>query len=124
MKSPHQIASGHSAPTADRWFPLRTVALCALVIAAAAGVSSAQTNPSVSPVETASACASHGGWIDVKTGRYIDRDKLFGDLAANSAVVLLGDSHTSVDNHHWQLHYLGALYGRFGILVRDLQYFW
>src|SRR2546426_619740 len=117
MKSPCQSASGHSASTANRRSPLRTVVLCASVIAAAAGVSRAQTNPSVSPVETASACASHGGWIDVKTGRSIERDELFRDRAANSAVVLLGESHTNVDHHHWQLHTLAALHGRGGNLV-------
>src|SRR5207237_3052731 len=117
MKSPCQNACGHSAATFRRKFPLRTVVLCALVIAAAAGMSRAQTNSSVSPVETASACANYGGWIDVKTGRSIDRDTLLRDLAGNSAVVLLGESHTNVDHHRWQLHTLAALHGQGGHLV-------
>ena len=123
MESPRQSACGHSAATFRRKFPVRTVVLCASVIAAAAGVSRAQTNSSVSPVETASACANYGGWIDVKTGRSIDRDKLFRDLAANSAVVLLGESHTNVDHHRWQLQTLAALHGQGGHLVIGFEAF-
>src|SRR6202521_6264369 len=90
----YQRASGHSVPAADRRSRLRTVVLSASLVAAAIGLAQAQTNSSVSPAETASACAAPGGWIDVKTGRSIYRWGLFRDLFAKSAVVVRGDSHT------------------------------
>jgi uncharacterized iron-regulated protein len=80
--------------------------------AAVIGLSTAQTTSSVSAAETGSACAAYGGWIDVKTGRSIDRGELFRDLVAKTAVVLLGESHTDADHHRWQLQTLAALHGR------------
>jgi len=77
------------------------------LVAAAIGL-----NSRISPAQTASACGAYGGWIDVKTGQSIDREGLFRDLVAKPAVVLLGESHTDVDHHYWQLHTLAALYGR------------
>ena len=100
-----QRASGHSVPIVNRRFRLRTVVLSASLVAAAIGLSRAHA-------ETASACDTHGGWIDLKTGRSIDRGELFRDLIAKTAVVLLGESHTDADHHHWQLHTLAALHAR------------
>ena len=120
---PYQRASDHSAPTANRRSQLRTVVLSASLVAAAIGLSRAQANSSVSPAETASACATHGSWIDVKTGRSIDKGELFRDLVAKTAVVLLGESHTDVDHHHWQLHTLAALHGRGGNIVIGFEAF-
>jgi len=77
------------------------------LVAAAIGL-----NSRISPAQTASACATYGGWIDVKTGQSINREGLFRDLVAKTTVVLLGESHTDVDHHYWQLHTLAALYGR------------
>src|ERR1700730_17932792 len=91
-----QRASDHSAPTANRRSRLRTVILSASLVAAAIGLSGAHTNSIVSPAEAASACDTHGGWIDLKTGASIDRGELFRDLVAKTAVVLLGESHTDV----------------------------
>jgi uncharacterized iron-regulated protein len=48
----------------------------------------------------------------VKTGRSIDRGELFRDLAAKPGGVLLGESHTDVDHHRWQLQTVAGLYGR------------
>src|SRR5262245_53883255 len=93
-----QRACDHSGLIANRKSRLRTVFLSAFLVAAAIGVSS-----SVSPAEMASACATHGNWIDVKTGRSVDREELFRDLGTRNAVVLLGESHTDVDHHYWQL---------------------
>jgi uncharacterized iron-regulated protein len=86
-------------------------------------VSGAQTNTSVSPAETASACAAYGGWIDVKTGRSIDRGELFRDLSTKAAVVLLGESHTDADDHRWQLQTLAALFGRGGNVIIGFEAF-
>src|SRR5215467_15579207 len=102
-----QRVSGHSAYTGNRRSWLWTVVLSASLVAAAIGL-----NSRISPAQTASACATYGGWIDVKTGQSIDREGLFRDLVAKTTVVLLGESHTDVDHHYWQLHTLAALYGR------------
>jgi uncharacterized iron-regulated protein len=123
MKNTTDLSFDRSAPTAHRRFPLRTVVLSAALVAAAIGLARAQTNPTASPTEGVSACATQGGWIDVKTGRAIDRDVLFRDLVANTPVVLLGESHTNVDHHHWQLHTLAALHGRAANLVIGFEAF-
>ena len=117
----YQRASDHSAP--NRRSRLRTSVLCTSLVAAATGLSGAPTNSSVSAAETAAACATHGGWIDVKTGRSIDRGELFRDLVAKTAVVLLGESHTDVDHHRWQLQTLAALHGQGGNLVIGFEAF-
>jgi uncharacterized iron-regulated protein len=88
------------------------------LVAAAIGV-----NSSVLPAETASACATHGSWIDVKTGRSVDRGELFHDLVTKNAVVLLGESHTDADHHRWQLHTVAALHGRGGNIVIGFEAF-
>jgi uncharacterized iron-regulated protein len=123
MKNTNDPSYDHSTPAANRKSPLRTLVLSAALIAAAIGLARAQANPSASPTEGMSACATHGGWIDVKTGGPIDRDKLFRDLASNTPVVLLGESHTNVDHHHWQLHTLAALHGRAGNIVIGFEAF-
>src|SRR6266446_4772539 len=109
--------------TANRSSRLRTVVLSASLVVAATGMSWAQANSSASPTQTASACATYGSWIDVKTGQPIDRGGLFRDLVAKAAVVLLGESHTDADHHRWQLHTLAALHGRGGNLVIGFEAF-
>jgi uncharacterized iron-regulated protein len=109
--------------TAKRSSRLRTVVLSASLVVAAAGLSWAQANSGASPAQTASACATRGSWIDVKTGQPVDRGELFRDLVAKSQVVLLGESHTEADHHRWQLHTLAALYGRGGNLVIGFEAF-
>ncbi len=109
--------------TANRSSRLRTVVLSATLVVAATGLCRAQANSSVSPTETASACATYGSWIDLKTGQPIDRGELFRDLVAKTAVVLLGESHTDADHHRWQLHTLAALHGRGGNIVIGFEAF-
>jgi uncharacterized iron-regulated protein len=91
--------------------------------AAAIALSGARANSGVAPAETASACAAYGNWIDVNTGRSIDRGELIRDLVAKASVVLLGESHTDVDHHLWQLHTVAALYGRGGNIVIGFEAF-
>ena len=105
----NQHAFDRSAPNANRRAVLWTVVLCASLVAPANGLSGANANPTASQSEGASACATHGVWVEVKSGGSIDRVELFRDLAA---VVLLGESHINEDHHHWQLHTLAALHGR------------
>src|ERR1700730_4874336 len=119
----YQQASRHSASTANRRLRLGTVVVSASLVVAAIGMSRAQTNSGVSSAETASACATYGGWIDVKTGRSIDRGELFRDIVAKTAVVLLGESHTVVDHHSWELQTLAALHGRGGHVVIGFEAF-
>jgi uncharacterized iron-regulated protein len=127
MKRPYQSVSDHSAPTAHRRSPLRTAVLSVALVVAAVGLSAsqsgAQTNSATPPNEGTSACSTYGRWIEVKTGGSIDRNELFRDLAANTPVVLLGESHTNVDHHHWQLHTLSALHGRGGNIVIGFEAF-
>jgi uncharacterized iron-regulated protein len=73
--------------------------------------------------ETPAACATRGNWIDVKTGQSLDRGELFRDIVAKSAVMLLGESHTDVDDHRWQLQTLAALHGRGGNIVIGFEAF-
>src|SRR5262252_2770251 len=113
---------GHSMRTAKRGLRLRTLALSLSLVAATICLSRAYAD-AVSPAETAQACATYGGWIDVKTGQSIDRGELFRDLAAKSAIVLLGESHTDADHHRWQLHTLAALQGRGGSIVIGFEAF-
>jgi uncharacterized iron-regulated protein len=95
--------------------------LSASLVVAAADLSFAQAN--VSATAPASACAASGNWIDVKTGRSIDRAELFRDLVAKGAIVLLGESHTDTDHHQWQLHTVAALHGRGGNVVIGFEAF-
>src|SRR5215471_9249983 len=107
-----QRASDNSAPCACRRSRLRSVVWSVFLVVAVTDPSRAQTNPNVLPPEAASACSVYGGWIDVKTGRSIDRGEFFRDLPAKASVVLLGESHTDVDHHYWQLQTVAALYGQ------------
>lgn len=110
-----QHAFGQSAKTADR-LRLWIVVLFASLAGAVIGPSQAHA------AETASACATYGGWIDVRTGRSLDRGELFRDLAKNG-LVLLGESHTDADHHRWQLQTLAALHGRGGNIVIGFEAF-
>src|SRR5260370_23634513 len=89
--------------TANASSRLRTVVLSASLVVAATGLSWAhawaQANSGASPTQTASACATYGNWIDVKTGQPIDREALFRDLVAQAPAVLLGESHTYPGYH-------------------------
>src|SRR5215831_16186730 len=125
MKS--ELASDHSTLAADPTLWLRIVVLSASLVAAV-GPATAQTNSSTppssgAPTQSASACASYGGWVDVRSGRSIDREGLFRYLASKRTVVLLGESHTDADHHLWQLNTLAALQGRGANLVIGFEAF-
>jgi uncharacterized iron-regulated protein len=122
MTGSRQRVSDHSAFTVNRRSQLLTVVLSVSLATAAIDLSVAQAN-SVSPGQTPPACAAYGGWIDVKSGQSLDRGDLFGDLVAKKAVVLLGESHTDVDHHLWELQTVAALHGRGGNLVIGFEAF-
>lgn len=113
---PRQRTSGKPAPVRCGSSRLR-IAVSAAFLGAAIGLSAPAS------AETPSACATRGNWIDVKTGQPLDRGELFRDVVAKSAVVLLGESHTDVDDHRWQLHTLAALHGRGGNIVIGFEAF-
>src|SRR5262245_4580009 len=119
----YQQASDHPARTTNRRSQLWTIVLSATFIAASVDASRAQANSSVSPAQTVSACDTRAHWIDLQTGQSIDKGKLIGDLVTKPAVVLLGEIHTDVDHHHWQLHTLAALHGRGGNIVIGFEAF-
>lgn len=119
----HRRSADRSAPTAGRRTWLSATILSACLIGTGIGQSWAQAVSNEATPERASACATYGGWIDVKDGRSIDRADLFSDLAAKHEVVLLGESHTDVDHHLWQLHTLAELYGRGEHLVMGFEAF-
>ena len=116
-------AFDHLARAAHRLARLRTAVLSSSLAAAAIGVTGAHPQSGVSPGEPASACATRAGWIDVTTGRSIDRGELFRDLMAKGAVVLLGESHIDMNHHRWQLQTLAALHGRGGNVVIGFEAF-
>lgn len=124
MKS--ERVSSHSTLAADLTLRLRTVVLSASLVAAV-GAATAQTSyappSSAAPAQSASACASYGGWVDVRSGRSIDREGLFRYLSSKRTVVLLGESHTDADHHLWQLNTLAALQGRGANLVIGFEAF-
>jgi uncharacterized iron-regulated protein len=119
----YQRASDHPTPTTNRMSQLWNIGLALSLLAASVDPSRAQSNASVSPAQAASACDTLARWIDLKTGRSIDKGELIGDLVAKTAVVLLGESHADVDHHHWQLHTLAALHGRGGNIVIGFEAF-
>jgi len=118
----YRRACDHSATAAERMLRLRTIALSASLVAAAIGLSGVHANAEVSPADT-SACATYGGWINVKTGRSVDRKELFRDLEAKRSVVLLGESHTDVDHHLWELYTVAAIYGHGGNIAIGFEAF-
>jgi uncharacterized iron-regulated protein len=118
-----QRASVRSAITVALEAQLRMVVLCACWVAVGVTLSGAPAKSDALQGGSESACATYGRWLNVKTGLSIDREGLFGDLVAKRAVVLLGESHTDVDHHRWQLHTVAALLGRGANLVIGFEAF-
>jgi uncharacterized iron-regulated protein len=112
-----QRACGHPAPVRNRRLHLGAAALPAILGIALSGLFAP------AHAQAPSNCATHGNWVDVKTGQTLDRGELFRDLAAKPSVALLGESHTDADDHRWQLHTLAALHGRGGTIVIGFEAF-
>jgi uncharacterized iron-regulated protein len=104
----------------------RVVAVSACLVVAASH-SSAQTNSPLSPGEAqaqkAPACSTYGAWIDVRSGRSIEREGLFRYLASRRSVILLGEGHGEADHHLWELYTVSALHGRGANLVLGFEAF-
>jgi uncharacterized iron-regulated protein len=102
--------------------------ILAASLEAVIGPAAAQTATSASPpggsaAQQAPACSAYGTWIDVRSGRTLDREGLFRYLASRRSVVLLGESHDDVGHHLWQLYTVSALHGRGANLVIGLEAF-
>ncbi len=54
------------------------------------------------------ACRSVGAWLEPDSGKTLAPQDLFPALAGKR-IVLLGESHTSREDHRWQLHTLAGL---------------
>lgn len=67
-------------------------------------------------------CASHGTWVDARSGQGVDRARFFTGLTNRSAV-LLGETHSNAEHHRWQLHTLSALQSRSEKLVIGFEMF-
>jgi uncharacterized iron-regulated protein len=107
------VASAWSTAGAYRRRSLAVLAAL-LSIGLCASPSRAQSN---------SACATYGNWIDGTSGNIIDAKELTRDLAANRAVVLLGESHTSPEHHFWQAQIVAALRDRTDNMVLGFESF-
>ncbi|MBT4219992.1 MAG: PDZ domain-containing protein [Rhodospirillaceae bacterium] len=57
------------------------------------------------------ACVPTGRWIAPATGRTLEAQQMIADMARRP-VVLLGETHTSEEDHRWQLQTIAALFGR------------
>src|SRR5262249_57038671 len=82
-------AASRSVPPADRKLSVRSLVFSISLVAAAIGLAGTHANSEASPAGTASACASQGGWIDVKTGGALCRGGVVFHLPPHPPVVVL-----------------------------------
>jgi uncharacterized iron-regulated protein len=50
-------------------------------------------------------------WLDPSSGEVVQAEQVFARLA-DSRIVLLGEAHTTMAHHRWQLYMLSALHSR------------
>ena len=67
-------------------------------------------------------CTDPGRWLDPGTGSPLEFQALVPQWAERS-VILLGESHTSTEDHAWQLQVLAALHGRTANMVIGFEAF-
>jgi uncharacterized iron-regulated protein len=65
-------------------------------------------------------CGETGQWLDPAAGTTLDHVATIQALAKRP-VVLLGETHTDVDHHRWQLGVLAALHGQVPHLVLGME---
>ncbi len=75
-----------------------------------------------SAVRAEGTCISQGQWMEPTSGRILPYGGVMADMARRP-VVLLGETHTSAENHRWQLQVLSALYGRNANMVLGFESF-
>lgn len=67
-------------------------------------------------------CQQAGRWLDPKSGAVLDPKLLLADLAA-PGVVLLGESHASLEDHRWQAQVLAGLHAHHPDIVIGFEMF-
>ena len=64
-----------------------------------------------------SSCGHHvAQWLDPANGDVVQVEEVF-DRLASARIVLLGEAHTTVAHHRWQLYMLSALHSRHANLI-------
>ena len=99
-----------------RWLsrPALTVFCLAITLGTAAGCVSS-LGQDISVTETApqnitpATCANTGQWHDPATGQMLDARQVFAELA-DKDIVLLGERHTSREDHLWQTQTIAGLH--------------
>ena len=56
-------------------------------------------------------CVPAGRWLAPATASLLTQDDVIAGMARRP-VVLLGETHTSAEDHRWQLHTIAALHGQ------------
>jgi uncharacterized iron-regulated protein len=105
-RSEQSIAASFYSDVKARRRPSQALA----VLAALLSVGLCATTPS--SAQTNAACTTYGNWIDGASGNAVDGRDLLREFFKGSAVVLLGESHTSPDHHVWQMQTVAALHDR------------
>ena len=70
----------------------------------------------------AQACQKVGTWLKPDTGETVAAEQLLKSLAERK-IVLLGETHTNVEHHLWQLHTLAGLHAHRSRLVVGFEMF-
>jgi uncharacterized iron-regulated protein len=76
----------------------------------------------VSADGAAQACQIIGAWLEPDTGETVAAKQLLTSMAERR-IVLLGESHTNVEHHLWQLHTLAGLHAHRSRLVVGFEMF-
>jgi uncharacterized iron-regulated protein len=97
---------------ASAWSVVRACRRPSRGLAVLAALLSVGLCASPSRAQSNSACSTYGNWIDGASGNAIDGRDLLREFSKWSAVVLLGESHTSPDHHVLQLQTVAALQDR------------
>lgn len=91
-----------------RWIcrPALTVFCLAIMLGTAAGCVASMGEEIATSQNT---CANTGQWHDPATGEVLDARQIFAELAGKD-IVLLGERHTSSDDHLWQTQTIAGLH--------------
>ena len=88
--------------------PFLRAALLPVAMAALIGGLGWSADASAAEDQTLPACEAVGTWLDPQTGDRLTATEVLGP-ASMRRIVLLGESHTSHEDHRWQLHALAGL---------------
>ena len=109
----------------SRWLsrPTLTVFCLAITLGAAAGcVASMGEEAAVTDNPSQTTCAHIGKWHDAATGQVLDARQVFAELA-DKDIVLLGERHTSSEDHLWQTQTIAGLHALKPNLINGFEMF-